>query len=312
MAQEPPYQPNVVNQTVSYGGATWKGNPGTGWTMEGGGGYGAPDYAAIAQQQLKMQQEANQPAVASLQASIPETQQKFATERTRLEGEKAPLEQKYQALIADIKGTQAEEEQRTGITTAQELGRRGISAESGLYGQTVNKALAPVSRFYTGQATQAGLGQMEYMRGLQNLISGLTPQEVESQRQIQNAIASLQSGGAQNAIQQALGIYNAQQAAQQNAAEMALRQRLADQEATSQSAQLAYQQKRQPLELDLLKAQVASAQNKGAGGAVLTAEDFMRQFGGQPSQKQSFTVPSYFTTTPPVNIYKGMPGLTFS
>lgn len=32
--QKPPYLPNVVNQTVSYGGRTWKGNPGSDWTPE--------------------------------------------------------------------------------------------------------------------------------------------------------------------------------------------------------------------------------------------------------------------------------------
>ena len=37
----PPYDPNVVNQTVSYGGATWKGNPGTGWTIESQAGSAA-------------------------------------------------------------------------------------------------------------------------------------------------------------------------------------------------------------------------------------------------------------------------------
>jgi hypothetical protein len=37
-ATPPPYAPNTENQTVSYGGVTWKGNPGTGWTQEGGGG----------------------------------------------------------------------------------------------------------------------------------------------------------------------------------------------------------------------------------------------------------------------------------
>lgn len=31
---QPNYAPNVVNQTVSYGGATWKGNPGTSWTLQ--------------------------------------------------------------------------------------------------------------------------------------------------------------------------------------------------------------------------------------------------------------------------------------
>ncbi len=39
-AQPPPYAPNTKNQTVSYGGATWKGNPGTGWTLQDGGGTG--------------------------------------------------------------------------------------------------------------------------------------------------------------------------------------------------------------------------------------------------------------------------------
>lgn len=36
----PPYAPNVVNQTVSYGGVTWKGNPGGDWYPESGGGGG--------------------------------------------------------------------------------------------------------------------------------------------------------------------------------------------------------------------------------------------------------------------------------
>lgn len=31
---QPPYAPNVVNQTVSYGGKTWKGNPGGSWYEE--------------------------------------------------------------------------------------------------------------------------------------------------------------------------------------------------------------------------------------------------------------------------------------
>ena len=43
----PPYAPNVVNQTVSYGGKTWKGNPGTGWTLEGGGTPGTSGASGI-------------------------------------------------------------------------------------------------------------------------------------------------------------------------------------------------------------------------------------------------------------------------
>lgn len=33
--EQPPYSPNVQNQTVTYKGVTWKGNPGGGWTMVG-------------------------------------------------------------------------------------------------------------------------------------------------------------------------------------------------------------------------------------------------------------------------------------
>src|SRR3990167_664826 len=32
--EKPPYAPNVVNQTVSYGGRTWKGNPNQDWYLE--------------------------------------------------------------------------------------------------------------------------------------------------------------------------------------------------------------------------------------------------------------------------------------
>lgn len=44
---EPPYAPNVVNQTVDFNGITWKGNPGTGWTQVGytGGGGGESNFA---------------------------------------------------------------------------------------------------------------------------------------------------------------------------------------------------------------------------------------------------------------------------
>lgn len=38
MAVKPPYAPNVVNQTVDYGGAQWKGQPGGDWVLQGTSG----------------------------------------------------------------------------------------------------------------------------------------------------------------------------------------------------------------------------------------------------------------------------------
>ena len=46
----PPYAPDTVNQTVDYGGITWKGNPGQGWTAQsktGGGSLSGIDTKAF-------------------------------------------------------------------------------------------------------------------------------------------------------------------------------------------------------------------------------------------------------------------------
>jgi hypothetical protein len=209
MAEQPPYSPNVVNQTVSYGGATWKGNPGTGWTQEGGGSSSgsAPDYASM----MNMYKEANAPVVASLQASIPEQQAKTAQTGQYLQSKVGNLDDRYKNLLADIKGNQADEMGRTETNTSQELGRRGISAESGLFGQTMNKALSPVERYYTGQLNTAKTGNEDALATLMNLIQGNTQSGIESTRAVQNAIAQLQAGGNQSGITSALSLFNTQQ-----------------------------------------------------------------------------------------------------
>lgn len=45
--EKPDYAPNVVNQTVSWKGNTWKGNPGSDWVLEGSGGDGGGSYDAL-------------------------------------------------------------------------------------------------------------------------------------------------------------------------------------------------------------------------------------------------------------------------
>ena len=65
MAQQPPYSPNVVNQTVDYGGFRWKGNPGQGWTQVGVTGSPGTDTGLTginftAQNELLAKQKAEQ------------------------------------------------------------------------------------------------------------------------------------------------------------------------------------------------------------------------------------------------------------
>ena len=60
---------------------------------------GGNSFESLVAKQLELQKQANAPAVASLEAGIPETQQKFATQRTQLEGAKEPLKQRYTNLL---------------------------------------------------------------------------------------------------------------------------------------------------------------------------------------------------------------------
>jgi hypothetical protein len=78
MAVKPPYAPNVVNQTVSYGGATWKGNPGSDWVLENesGGGINTGSIDDYTRQMTEKRQAFNTAAKGEEQAFV----SKFKTE----------------------------------------------------------------------------------------------------------------------------------------------------------------------------------------------------------------------------------------
>ena len=231
MAEQPPYAPNVENQTVYYGGQTWKGNPGTGWTPEGAsdssGNNSNNDIASLAKQQMQLQQQANQPAIASLQASIPEIQSKYASTDQYLQKQVGSLDERYKNLLDSIKGNQQAEEQRTGLNTSTELGKRGITSNSGLYTQTVNNALSPVTRSYTGQIKDLGVNQQSALDTLLNQITGNTQAQTAEERAVQNAIAQLQAGGNSSAITNALQLYQTQQSQNEAQKERDLKTQLA-------------------------------------------------------------------------------------
>jgi gas vesicle protein len=163
------------------------------------------DYNKIIEENIKRMQEANAPVIQSLQSSIPETQQKFATERTRLQGEVEPLKARYDNLLSKIKGQETTATNRQTVATQNELGRRGIVG-GGLAEQTLVDALNPITSEYAGLTTDASLGMEADLRAIQNAITGLTGQETEATRSIQNAIAQLQAGANQSGVQNALDI----------------------------------------------------------------------------------------------------------
>ena len=233
------YAQDLVNKGY-YGYAGWRdaeaqadfaatGGSGKGSPISSSGGGGASNTSnaiETAKQLLQFQQSANQPAISSLQASIPEVSAKFATTKQGLEGQKVPLEQRYQNLLDSINANKEQDINQQNLTLSREFGRRGIPTTSGLFEQTQGEKLSPINQYYTGQLTEAGISKEENLMELNNLIASLTGQETEQTRAIQNAIAQLQVGDSSGAITQALQQLQINQAAEQAAAQQAWQEKV--------------------------------------------------------------------------------------
>ena len=192
----------------TYGGASSSGNGGS--------------QEDVIKRAIQMQQEANKPAVQSLEASIPEIQKNYQNQQQQLTTEKSSLKERYDNLLAGIKGNQTTAENRQTVTTRNELGRRGITGNSGLFEQTVTDAVNPITQQYTTLYKDTGLQGESAMRDLLNQITNLGSQQTEQERAVRNAVAQLQSGAASTGITQGLQQYSTQQ--QQAAAQAASEQ----------------------------------------------------------------------------------------
>lgn len=179
---------------------------------------------------IEMQREANKPAVQSLEAGIPEIQQGYQQQRQQLEAEKSPLKDRYDNLLNSIKGNQTTAENRQTVTTRNELGRRGITGDSGLFEQTVTNAVNPITQQYTGMYKDTALQGDSAMRDLVNRISNTSTAETAETRAVRNAIAQLQSGAASAGITQGLGQFQYQQQRDDQKASQEAQARAAEQE----------------------------------------------------------------------------------
>lgn len=150
------------------------------------------DPVALAQRQIKLQQEANQPAINTLQGQVD------------------PLKQRYSNLLTSIKGQQKVAEDSQTLATNNELGKRGISADSGIAQQEQASAQRPIAQQYQGLSAQTGLNQEHDLGG------------------IAQAIAQLQSGAAQTGISQGLNLFQGYQQADQAAQQLALQREQAN------------------------------------------------------------------------------------
>lgn len=176
-------------------------------SVSGGGGI---DPNATIEAAIKRMQEANAPAVSSLQASIPETQQKYEQTRTQLEAKSGSLEQRYTNLLDSIKSQHTQSANKQTTITANELGKRGIVGSSTLADQEIQNAVEPVNQYYTGLTKETGLAREDALTGIRDQVANLTTAETGDIRAIQNAIAQLQSGAATSGINLGQNLYSTQ------------------------------------------------------------------------------------------------------
>ena len=176
-----------------------------------GGGAPTVDPIAQAQKLLEFQRQANQPAISSLQAQIPEIDQRTAQESARLQGEKEPLKQRYQSIIDQLTGREKQDIGLAQQRTSREFGYRGIPASSTLYLDELQRAESPIRQAYGGQIKDVGFEQEQSLRGIDQLLASLGNQGIEQKRGIANAMAALQSGDPSQAIQGAMQILQMQQ-----------------------------------------------------------------------------------------------------
>src|SRR3990167_9127175 len=114
------------------------------------------DPASILQAQNEARMKAIQPALESLRASKPETQQAFDIRTGQLAAEKDPLIARYQNLVADLTGREQKALGAQGKALSQLYGQRGIELTSAAYQQDLASKQADISYGYGIQRKDVG------------------------------------------------------------------------------------------------------------------------------------------------------------
>lgn len=216
--------------------------------------------------------QSNQPAIQSLQ--------KQSTD----------LDSRYKDLLASIKGQQSVASDKQTLATNNELARRGIGSDSGLYEQQQAMAQAPIAANYQSLSANAGIAQQDQVNALAQAIA---------QYQTGDPNAAMSAGLNINAAAQAAQQFqqNYEQQQQQFSAQQQ-QQQFANNLASQQSA---YQQQRNPLELALLQAQVNNANKPTGGGSGIDLSAIIQALGGGGATTPSSFKPSNVVSAPNVS-----------
>ncbi len=150
--------------------------------------------------------DAIKPAIESYNATKPEISKLYETERTRLSGNKQPLTDRYQSLLDQIKGKETTATNRQTLTTNNEMAKRGITNDSGVYQQEMTNVLNPITSEYAGLTKDTTLAREEGLKGIDDAITQLTGAESSDLRSLTQLIANMQAGAGNASVDDYLGL----------------------------------------------------------------------------------------------------------
>lgn len=242
------------------------------------------NFSDVIKQAVDANRQAVQPAVDTYQSFIPQTQEKFAGEKSRLESRRQTLTDKYDSLLNDIRGSGGEQVNAQTRVTNQEMAKRGILPSSTEAQQNLQNALQPIQRQTNQLLKDSTIASQEAQLNLDDLIGQTTGNEVSALQAIQSAIAGLQAGAGQSGVSQGLNLgqyFDSQSTAQkQFEQQQALQQQQLQQQADQFNKNLALQQA-QYQNIELPKAQQALSSSSNNGFA-----DLLKVLGASTSAQQ--------------------------
>ena len=150
---------------------------------------------------------ATAPAEKALAASKPITEQAYAERGRQLEAEKAPLNERYQGLIAELTRRETKETGATSTALAREYGKRGVPLSSGAYEQDLLGKTGDISQFYAGQQKEVGFEREDKLRDIGNLLANLPTERARELNLIDQKIGELKAQGANQQMQMALEMF---------------------------------------------------------------------------------------------------------
>lgn len=191
----PSYSPNVQNQTVDFGGARWKGNPGSGWSLVGQTGQAGLDTTVNAPSFQDVLGQANTLNKSLIQANQPAI--------TSLGQQSTDLQSRYSDLLDSIKGQGSVALNTQTLATSNELAKRGITNDSGLFQNQLAQSLLPVTQNTQSQVAQTGLAEQGDINQIAGQIAGLQAGNLPAALQSAQGIAGMTLGAQQFQQQQA-------------------------------------------------------------------------------------------------------------